>query len=60
MKPLPRFDSREADAEKEEADRWRCRSCDAPIDPDVAEYPGYCWHCGSYWKDRRNGLWEDE
>ena len=58
-RPVESFDLRAAVLESEEVNRWFCRSCDAPIDPDCAEYPNYCWPCGSYWEDVATGLWED-
>ncbi len=57
-RPTPPFDSRAAALERQEARRWSCASCGAPIDPDRAEYPSYCWPCGSYWQDVADGLWE--
>lgn len=43
--------------EAEEAARWQCRSCDRPISPDD-EYAPYCLHCGSYWQEVENGLFD--
>ena len=58
-RPQPQFDPRDAVLEAQEARRWSCASCDAPIDPDNTEHPNHCWPCGSYWEDVANGLWDD-
>lgn len=58
-RPTPNFDRRDAEMEAQDAKRWNCDSCGAPIDPAIAQCPGYCWPCGSYWDDVANGLWDD-
>jgi rubrerythrin len=39
-----------------EEQAWQCRTCTAPFDD---EHKPYCRHCGMYWQDCANGLWEN-
>ena len=43
----------EAEIEAVQADDWKCKTCDAPVDD---RYALYCIHCGIYWQDVDNGL----
>lgn len=46
---------REAKLQADDASTWKCETCETIVDQGAR----YCWPCGSYWEDCRNGLWDD-
>lgn len=36
-------------------DRWKCETCTAPAEEEST----FCLHCGMYWEDVRNGMFDE-
>ena len=53
---MPRINLQSALAEKEERDGDLCKTCTAVPDE---EWEPYCIHCGMYWKEVDEGLWDE-
>lgn len=53
---MPKVSLREAILEKEDRAGDLCRSCSAPAEEG---WEPYCTHCGSYWRDVEEGLFDD-
>lgn len=53
---MPKFDLRQALAEKEERDGDFCQ-CGAPAEEG---WEPHCWACGTYWKDVDEGLFDGD
>ena len=54
---MPRMDVRAAMEEYEEAKGDLCRSCSAPAEE---AWEPYCMHCGSYWRDVDEGVFDED
>lgn len=53
---MPKINISEALLEKDERDGDLCRTCYSPAEEP---YEPYCMHCGLYWEDVENGLYDD-
>lgn len=54
---IKRTDAQDAFVEERS---WRCHTCTRMLDPLDPGEERYCFYCGSYWEDVKNGLFEDE
>lgn len=54
---MPRINLQDATAEAEERAGDLCVSCSAAA---VDEWEPHCMHCGMYWKDVRDGMFDEE
>lgn len=56
MKPRRKIPVHVAATEAMEVRSWTCETCNLMVDDGER----YCRHCGPYWEDVKNGLWEDD